>query len=179
MRYPLKRSPTGLVPVALAILLIVFGASASKLSAKANGSACCPGQQEANAKAQAALIEGQNQAAQLNAQANQVIQHGNQTAAEYDAKANELLSSNTGVACSPCGEKVITPPSCEIQQQAADLRGEGAKARQQAMDEASKLRAQACQAIQDSKDKALQFSHEAICALEQCRAATSCNTCAP
>jgi hypothetical protein len=108
------------------------------------------------------------------------IQQGNQTSAEYDAKANALLENNTSVSCSPCGEKVITPPSCEVQQEAAGIRCEGAKAQQQALDQASQYNAKANQAIQDSKEQAFQHNLEAIRALEGCGCpAPTCNTCAP
>jgi hypothetical protein len=183
MPYSLKRGPTRLVPLALAMFLIVFGASVSKLSAQESqiGNSCspCMGQQQAaedTARAQEALRQGLFEADKYRGQAAQAIQQGNQSGAEYDSKANALLENNTGVACNACGEKVITPPSCSVQQEAADVRAQGAKAQQQALDEASQYSAKADQAIQDSKQKAVQYNLDAIRHLEE--GAASCNTCA-
>src|SRR5215510_2581363 len=110
MHYSLKLSPTRPLAIALAVFLIIFGASISKVSAQ-GGQCCnicspCKGQHEAaedRARAEKARMHGQHEAAEYLARANEAIQEANLKAAEYEAKANAHLEECAGAyICNTC-----------------------------------------------------------------------------
>ena len=187
MRCSLKLRPARPLAIALTVVLMIFGASVSKSSARENQcckvcSTCkvcptCKGQHEAaedRARAEKAQRQGQDEAAEYRAKANQAIAEGNQKAADYEAKAEARLASETVAVCNACGEKVMTTPSAKAQHEAAEDRGRAEKARIHGQHEASEYLAKADQATQEGKQKAAKYEAKANAHLQEC-AAMTCN----